>query len=417
MKIASLNIDKAKKLINIRRSQLSKRQEQEKKNLKNDLLEKGILGQGPGNQQLLELYERHLSELAEAILNCYLDAVEKGKFIEEKIFKNITQNIISAIENQSSAYQSLLKGEMARAGLPKGAIESTLSGFKVRSNMIKQYCKDKLAVEIMERNESLLPQSDKEKPDQQKSITPNYDNPIDIFISHSSRDISFVEKLIDLLRNALNLSSPKIRCTSVDGYKLPIGADTDEQLRREVHDAKLLIGLITKSSMQSAYVLFELGARWGTGQPMFPLLAYRTDSDILDGPLKGINYLCCDNSAQLHQLIEEIASQLNVHVEKAASFQNKVDEIVKLSRKEQEQYHETLKKQAQKTDYTNDDVFFEDGMYWRAKDNKKEGPFCQLCWDKDKKLIRLYSDQVDIGETYPVFIWKCRNCKSNYDAQ
>ena len=52
-----------------------------------------------------------------------------------------------------------------------------------------------------------------------------------LFISHSSRDKSAVEALVELLRTALNLSAGEIRCTSLDGYSFPGGADTDEQLR------------------------------------------------------------------------------------------------------------------------------------------------------------------------------------------
>jgi hypothetical protein len=74
-----------------------------------------------------------------------------------------------------------------------------------------------------------------------------------IFISHSSRDVKIAGILIDLLRFALNLRSEDLRCTSVEGYRLPGGASVDAVLRREVHDAQLFIGLITQDSINSAY--------------------------------------------------------------------------------------------------------------------------------------------------------------------
>ena len=58
---------------------------------------------------------------------------------------------------------------------------------------------------------------------------------IQLFISHSSADVDVAAALIDLLRSALNLPATAIRCTSVDGYRLPGGADTNAQLRREVN--------------------------------------------------------------------------------------------------------------------------------------------------------------------------------------
>lgn len=231
---------------------------------------------------------------------------------------------------------------------------------------------------------------------------------LDIFICHSSTDGELVVKLVDLLRTALNLSANRIRCTSVDGFRLPVGVNTDEQLRQEVYRSRILIGIITKSSMQSAYVLFELGARWITKKPMFPLLTCSSDSNIISGPLKDINYLCCDKSAQLHQLIDEIADKLKIAKEKTASFQNKIDEIVELSRKRNDE-HPNFENE------NKGEIVLEEGVVWRKKNGSRKGPFCQLCWERDGKLISLYHNMVEIEENESVSIWKCRACSSNYE--
>ena len=96
-----------------------------------------------------------------------------------------------------------------------------------------------------------------------KESAPKADKAVDIFISHSSGDLEFTKQLLALLRSALRLPAASIRCTSVDGHRLTGGADTDEQLRREVHDATAFIGVISATSLNSMYVAFELGARWG----------------------------------------------------------------------------------------------------------------------------------------------------------
>jgi len=36
-----------------------------------------------------------------------------------------------------------------------------------------------------------------------------------LFVSHSSKDLSFVEALVEFLRSALNLAALDIRCTSL----------------------------------------------------------------------------------------------------------------------------------------------------------------------------------------------------------
>lgn len=154
---------------------------------------------------------------------------------------------------------------------------------------------------------------------------------IDIFISHSQRDASIAESLIALLRSALSVPAETIRCTSVDGYRLPAGVSTEERLRQEVHDAKAFIGIITQDSLRSAYVLFELGARWGAGRQLVPLLAAGTPATALVGPLSGLNALDCRSSAQLHQLVSDIAQELKLSVGNPASYLRAVEDLRKAS--------------------------------------------------------------------------------------
>ena len=38
---------------------------------------------------------------------------------------------------------------------------------------------------------------------------------------------------------------------------------------------------------------------------------------------------------------------------------------------------------------------FENNMYWVNTGSKKEGPYCSKCWDENKKLVRLHTQDVD----------------------
>ena len=155
-------------------------------------------------------------------------------------------------------------------------------------------------------------------------------SPIRLFISHSAADRDLVERLVELLRAALGLPASQIRCTSVDGYRLPAGADTAEQLRLEVHEAAAFVGVISASSLRSLYVAFELGARWGAKRPLFPLLAPGTGPSILEGPLSSLNALSSANRAQLHQLISDLAAVLRVKSEEPAVYQKHVEAVLAL---------------------------------------------------------------------------------------
>jgi len=142
---------------------------------------------------------------------------------------------------------------------------------------------------------------------------------IAVLISHSSKDKALAEALIDLLRLGLSLPANLIRCSSVDGYRLPAGVNTDDELRKEIRTARVLVGLLTPNSISSTYVLFELGARWGAGLFLVPLLAGIKPEE-MRGPQSVLNALSCETEAQLIQLVEDIGKELKVEPQSATSY-------------------------------------------------------------------------------------------------
>jgi len=148
-----------------------------------------------------------------------------------------------------------------------------------------------------------------------------------LFISHSSKDADTVLALIELVRAALGLRDEQIRCTSIDGFRLPAGIHTDEHLRLEAHSAKTFIALITPQSYSSTYVLFELGARWGANLPLIVLLA-EVEPHALEGPLRAFNALSCANVSQLHQLVHDLAKSLQLLPQSPASYSRYVDNLM-----------------------------------------------------------------------------------------
>jgi hypothetical protein len=133
---------------------------------------------------------------------------------------------------------------------------------------------------------------------------------------------------VELFEKALKVSARQIRCTSVDGNKLAGGADTDDELRREILTAGTFIGLITPTSAKSAWVLFELGARWGANLHLVPVLAQGADTSLLGGPLGGINALRLTARHEVLQLVEDISKHLEWQLEPMPSFQAAVDAVL-----------------------------------------------------------------------------------------
>jgi len=153
-----------------------------------------------------------------------------------------------------------------------------------------------------------------------------------LFVSHSSMDAMLAKVFVEMFEKATKVSARLIRCTSVAGYRLPVGADTEEQLRHEIFVARAFVGILTPSSAQSAYVLFELGARWGAKRHLAPVLARGADPTVLGGPLSGLNALDLADRNQVLQLVQDLVEYLGLSIEPLPSFQEAVDAVVATAR-------------------------------------------------------------------------------------
>lgn len=130
---------------------------------------------------------------------------------------------------------------------------------------------------------------------------------IKVFVSHDTADETLASALVDFLMAATNLEDSAIRCTSVPGHKLPVGAESATTLRDELGDSATVIGLLTRNSISSRWVLFELGATWGAKKNLKPLVSDDIDFKELPGPLSGHHAARLSSKSDLSQLIDEVA--------------------------------------------------------------------------------------------------------------
>lgn len=161
-------------------------------------------------------------------------------------------------------------------------------------------------------------------------ITPSTNIRKDIFLSHSNEDEDIAEKIISIINKAYNIEKDKIRCTSVPGYKLPIGSYTDEQLRDEILSSKVFIALITKNSIKSIYVQFELGARWGQKLPLFPLIYDKKGFSLLEGPLRSINALDASKETGMIQFIKDLGKELRLTSNDILTYYNDIKKLTEV---------------------------------------------------------------------------------------
>jgi hypothetical protein len=128
------------------------------------------------------------------------------------------------------------------------------------------------------------------------------------------------------------MTADKILCTSVDGYRLPAGRDTDEDLRDAIDSAKTFVGIVSPASRKSTYVLNELGARWMTRKPLVPLTAGGVTPGELRGPVGQLNALDLNSRANVLQLIGDLGTELEIEAERPEVFEQHVGRVIRASK-------------------------------------------------------------------------------------
>lgn len=241
----------------------------------------------------------------------------KRKYLSEKLEDFESQLTVAVVQEKARAEQNLISRGLAGTTIRQStilAIERDASN--ELDKVTREYNRAIEEIALLERKAAGTRSPSEVMPT------------LKLFISHCSKDIAVVEPLVDLLQSALNLPASDIRCTGIDGCRLPGGADTDEQLRGEVHDSEAFIGVISLASISSMFVVFELGARWGVKKHLIPVLSPGTSPSVLAGPLKGLNALQLDSAAQIHQLVEDLGRKLKIAPQSAAAYQKHIEAIL-----------------------------------------------------------------------------------------
>ena len=130
-----------------------------------------------------------------------------------------------------------------------------------------------------------------------------------VFISHSSIDAPLAQALVDLF-TGVGISPQEIRCTSLPGYQLDPGVQVGSKLRTELRRTRCVIGLLTPSSLESSWVLAELGCAWGLGKQTYILLSDGVKLSEVPGPLRDVAATTLSSATEMAHLIERVNRQL-----------------------------------------------------------------------------------------------------------
>ena len=128
------------------------------------------------------------------------------------------------------------------------------------------------------------------------------------FISHAELDKEFANEIVTLLEF---IGVKDILCTSVDGYRIPLGHDIIEYLRETFNNYNLFVIILhTHNYYTRPVCLNEMGAAWALKTKYFSILAPDFDFSEMTGVVNdrdvAIKVRAADCESRLNQLKKEL---------------------------------------------------------------------------------------------------------------
>lgn len=108
-----------------------------------------------------------------------------------------------------------------------------------------------------------------------------------IFISHSSKDIRYVEAIVDLLEK-IGLRETQIFCSSFPEYGIPLGENIFDYLKSQFNLLDLtVLFVLSDNYYKSEICLNEMGAAWVLKQKAFPIILPEFSVEQMKGVIRG----------------------------------------------------------------------------------------------------------------------------------
>ncbi|EJR44463.1 hypothetical protein IIM_05152 [Bacillus cereus VD107] len=108
-----------------------------------------------------------------------------------------------------------------------------------------------------------------------------------IFISHSSKDVKYVESLVELLNDiGIKKDQESIFCSSLAGYGIPHGESIYDFLKKELNNTNVMVLFVLSDNYYgSAPCLNEMGAAWITSKEYTTILTPNFDFKNISGAI------------------------------------------------------------------------------------------------------------------------------------
>lgn len=150
----------------------------------------------------------------------------------------------------------------------------------------------------------------------------------EIFISHSSLDAKYVEKLIDILE-VIGVPSDKIFCSSFEGYGVRLGNDFLQDIRKRLNSQVLVIFVLSENFYSSVVSLCEMGATWVKTNSHIPILIPPFDYKDVKGVIPTSNGMKINEKQKYNSLKSVVEELIDLQPINNAVWERKRDNILK----------------------------------------------------------------------------------------
>lgn len=231
-----------------------------------------------------------------------------------------------------------------------------------------------------------------------------------IFISHSTNDKPYIEKIVALLDD-MGLDQTQVFCSSIPGYDVPVGKTIFEYLREQFLEYNLhVIFVHSKSYYQSAVCLNEMGAAWALKTEYTSLLLPGFDFDQMVGVVDDSTIaIKLDNELievqdKLNQLYSKIADEFELRKKSDIIWEQKrnrfIEDILQIP---------VTTSEIDSSSDESDIEMLESGVLVRKSENAngKHITYCPACYQNYKKLFPIVRGSARRD-------YFCSNCKMHY---
>lgn len=132
-----------------------------------------------------------------------------------------------------------------------------------------------------------------------------------VFISHAEADKKFANEIVTLLEFIGVKGKENLLCTSVDGYRIPLGCDIIEYLRETFNKKNLFVIILhTHNYYTRPVCMNEMGAAWALKTKYFSVLApdfgFNEMTGVVNSKDVAIKIGADDCEARINQLKNEL---------------------------------------------------------------------------------------------------------------